>query len=331
MKKTLIALAVLAASSASMAQVTLYGVADVAVGAVDNSKGGLGLTNDKTQLIGNGSLTNGNSRFGLKGTEDLGGGLKAMFNYESSIQILNGANAGSGDMLFSRQAWVGLSGGFGTLTVGRQFTPSFDVGGAAWELTGYANYSDVGNQFSFNGTGPRDDASIKYKTPALGGFAFAGSFVPEGNGVYQDAAKANKSKYDLVAAYGAGPLAVSLAYNKVDAGQEGTLFGGSYDFGMVKLAASYQSTKDGSGNKLIEGYSLGASLPVGQWTFTADAAVAQSGSKLLAGQSSDTDFLLEAKYALSKRTTVYGVYLRDGKGQKTEDVNGYSIGLRHNF
>jgi predicted porin len=326
MKKTLIALAVLAASTASMAQVTLYGVADVAVGSVDKSAGGLGLTNDKFQAIASNVLNNGNSRFGLKGTEDLGGGLKAMFQYEGGINIANGAGNTSGGQLFSRTATVGLSGGFGSLVAGRTLTTSF-FSVAAWELTGTANYSVVANQFGFGGAGPRDSAAVKYDTPAMGGISASAMFIPEGNAAY-GTALAPKGKYDLSVGYGAGPMVATLAYNKVDSGAEGTVVGGSYNFGMVKVAASWNSVKDGAGNKVTEGYTLGASLPMGPWTFTADMA---QDTISRAANSTDTDFLLEAKYALSKRTFVYGVYMMDGKGKTASDVNGYSLGLRHNF
>jgi predicted porin len=356
-------LAALAATGASFAQVTLYGVADVAVGAIDkvvnaapaipfNAVTGvaaspaanvLGLSSNKFQAIASNVLNNGNSRFGLKGTEDLGGGLKANFNFEGGINIATGAGNtsgyGNGDaalgvnsglvggQLFSRAANVSLAGGFGSLTAGRQLTTSF-YSVASWELTGTANYSVVANQFGFGGVAPRDSAAVKYDTPAMGGFNASAMFTLEGNGVYLDSAKAGKGKYDLSVGYGAGPMVASLAYNKVDAGVEGTVLGGSYNFGMVKVAASWNSLKDGSGNKLTEGYTLGASIPMGAFTFTADMA---QDTISRATSSNDTNFLLEAKYALSKRTFIYGVYVMDGKGKQAEDVSGYALGLRHNF
>jgi predicted porin len=79
---------------------------------------------------------------------------------------------------------------------------------------------------------------------------------------------------------------------------------------------------------LTEGYSLGASIPMGAFTFTADMA---QDTISRAASSTDTNFLLEAKYALSKRTFVYGAYVMDGKGKTKEDASAYSLGLRHNF
>jgi predicted porin len=311
-----------------MAQVTLYGVADVSVGAIGQAAG-LGLANDKFQAIASNVLNNGNSRFGLKGVEDLGGGLKVGFNYEGGINIATGAGNTSGGTLFARAANVYLEGGFGRLTAGRQLTTSF-FSVASWELTGTANYSVVANQFGFGGqAGPRDHAAVKYDL-AASGFNASAMFIPEGDAVYGTAANP-KGKYDLSVGYGAGPMGVSLAYNKVDSGNEGTVLGGSYNFGAVKVAASYHNGKTNAGVTTADGYTLGASVPMGAFTFTVDIA---NDTKF-----EDTDWLLEAKYALSKRTFVYGVIVRDGssKGRVTagnplnKDVDGYALGLRHNF
>jgi predicted porin len=327
MKKTLIALAVLAASTASMAQVTLYGVADVAVGAADKASPGLGFANDKFQAVASNVMNNTTSRFGLKGVEDLGSGMTAGFNFEGGMSLADGSGNLSGGQMFSRAANVYLQGGFGRLTAGRQLTTSF-FSVASWELTGTSNYSVVGNQFGFGGPGPRDSGAIKYDL-AANGFNASAMFVLEGNNVYTAGTPATgKGKYDLSVGYAAGPMVASLAYNKVDAGVEGTVLGGSYNFGMVKVAASWNSLKDGSGNKLTEGYTLGASIPMGAFTFTADMA---QDTISRAASSTDTNFLLEAKYALSKRTFVYGAYVMDGKGKTKEDASAYSLGLRHNF
>ena len=331
MKKTLIALAVLAASTASMAQVTLYGVADVAVGASDKtnaaSGSNYGLATTQFQALANGSLTNGNSRFGLKGSEDLGGGLKANFNFESSVNIATGANQGSGNLLFSRAAWVELAGGFGSLKAGRQLNPTF-LSIANWEVTGTANYSVTMNQFggAVSG-GVRDNAMVTYSTPKMGGFGLSVGSVLQGQALFGTVADP-KGKYDIAATYGAGPIAASLAYNKVDAGQEATTLGGAYNFGMVTVAASWNQVKNGAGVAQTEGYTLGASLPMGPWTFTVDMA---QDTISRTANSTDTDFLLEAKYALSKRTFVYGAYINDGKGKTAQDNSAYALGLRHNF
>ena len=320
MKKTLIALAAVALSGAAFAQssVTLYGVADVAVGKTNAA--GLGNTNDKFQAIASNVLNNGNSRFGLKGTEDLGGGLKAGFNFEGGINIATGAGNTSGGELFSRAANMSLMGGFGEIRAGRSLTPSY-YSVASWELTGTANYSVVANQFSYAGAGSRDSGLIMYRSPSFGGVTVDVGTVLSGNALYTGGVPATgKSKTDLTATYAAGPVTASLAYNKVSSFEKNVALGGKYNFGSFAVAASYQ---DPAGAK--KGFTIGASAPMGPVTLTADIARATDSA------NKNTDFVLEAKYALSKRTFAYGVYMRDGAVSGAKSVNGYAVGVRHNF
>ncbi|RPE73202.1 putative porin [Tibeticola sediminis] len=321
MKKTLIALAALAAAGASFAQssVTLYGVADMAVG--KTNKAGLGLANDKFQAIASNTLNNGTSRFGFKGVEDLGGGLKAGFNFEGGLSLADGSGNKSGGQLFSRAANMSLMGGFGEIRGGRTLTTSF-YSIASWELTGTANYSVVANQFGFAGAGPRDSGVVMYNSPNFSGFSFSASTILKGNAVYGTAADP-KGKYDLSATYANGPIVASFAYNKVQDGNKGYALGGKYNFGPAAVAASIQKSQTNSGTILAKGYTLGVSGNVGAVGLTFDYA--------RDSEYKDSDYLLEAKYPLSKRTFAYAVYMRDGKGKQPEAVNGYSLGLRHNF
>ena len=320
MKKTLIALAAVAATGAAFAQssVTLYGVADMAVGKVNNA--GLGVATDKFQAITSNTLNNGTSRWGVKGTEDLGGGLKAGFNFEAGLSLADGAGNFSGGQTFSRAANVSLMGGFGEIRAGRSLTPSF-YSVASWELTGTANYSIAAKQFNFAGTGPRDSALVMYRSPNFGGVTVDFGTVLAGNAVYTGGTPATgKGKNDFAVTYAAGPVVASLAYNKVSGAAKNVALGGKYNFGAFAVAGSYQ---DPAGAK--KGYTLGVSAPVGPVTLTADIARdTGTGTK-------NTDFLLEAKYALSKRTFAYGVYMRDGALAGAKSVNGYAVGVRHNF
>lgn len=309
MKKTLIALAVLAASGASMAQVTLYGVADLSLASVDAP----GVKSDLT-LSGNGTLNNGGSRWGIKGVEDLGGGLKADFNFEQQINYENGAAS----VANSRYAYMGLTGGFGRIKAGRTLTPSF-FGMATWELTGVANYTAVGNQFGFGGNGnPRNDSQISY---AFGSGGFSGEL---GHVTALDMGATNSAKWDAMLAYKAGPLAVGFSYNKVDNASDGNYsLGANYNMGSFIVAGSFQ---DPAGKS--QGFTIGATLPMGPWAFTVD--VAQDTG------FDDTNYLFEAKYNLSKRTFVYGAYHHDGKSgdavkKSAVDTNTVGLGIRHNF
>ena len=308
MKKSLIALAVLAASGAAMAQssVTLYGVADLSLAKASGSS---------TQMSGNGVLNNGNSRLGVLGVEDLGGGLKASFNFEQGINAESGATDA---VTYQRNAWMALQGGFGRVQMGRTLTPSF-FGIAAWELTGAANYTAVGNQFGWAGGPTRNNSVLQYTFAANGFSGTLGYIFKNDNG--------GNSKYDLNAIYSQGPIVASFAYNKTNNASGNYALGGSYDFGSFKVAGSIQNP---AGNS--KGFTLGATVPLGAFSVTADIA-RQSGDGM-----KNTDFVLEGKYALSKRTFAYAVYYKDGDangaaagGYATGAKSHFGVGVRHNF
>ena len=312
MKKTLIALAGLAASTASMAQVTLYGVADLSLSATDAP----GVRSDAS-MSGNGLLNDGNSRWGMRVVEDLGSGLKLTAQFEQNINYETGATQTDS----GRYAYVALDGGFGRLKAGRTLSPSF-FGVATWELTGAANFTAVGNQFGFAGAGSRNSSEFSYTTPKMGGFSGTVGYVTE-----LDLAvgpNQNVSKVDANLIYAAGPLAAALSYNKLSNASDGNYaLGANYNFGAFIVAASFQ---DPAGQS--QGFSLGASLPMGPWKFTVD--VAQDTG------FDDTNWLAYAGYSLSKRTTVYGAYYDDGKSGTTVKKTAvasktYGIGVRHNF
>jgi predicted porin len=297
MKKTLIALAAVAATGAAFAQssVTLYGVADVSVAKA---------TGAKVAASANGLLNNGNSRLGVRGTEDLGGGLKASFNFEQGINLATGATDAN---TWQRNAFMALSGGFGELYAGRRLSPQF-YAVAAYELTGTANYSAVATKFGFGG-GSRNDAFIGYTTPNMGGLtATIGTKLAGNNG--------GNAKTEFNAIYKAGPVAVGLGYDKTSGAQKSVTLGGSYNLGVATVAAGFY---DPAGAK--KGYSLGASTKLGNVALTFDLA-RDTGSAV-----KSTDYVLEGKYALSKRTFGYGVFYRNGATK----VNTYGVGVRHNF
>lgn len=297
MKKTLIALAAVAATGAAFAQssVTLYGVADASI-----SKA----TGTSTKLSTNGLLNNGNSRFGLKGSEDLGSGMKANFVMEAAVNLGTGATDTN---MFQRNAYVELAGGFGSVYAGRRLSPHF-YAIATYEFTGTANYSAVANQFGFGG-GSRNDSMIAYTTPSMGGFSATVGTKLKGNSA------TDQAKYDLNAIYRNGPIAAAFGYDKTQGGVASKSLGGSYDLGVAKVAVGYYDPAVAN-----KGFSVGVSAPVGPVNLVLDIAKATEGTK-------DTDVLVEAKYALSKRTFTYGAVHREG----AKKVNTFGIGVRHNF
>ncbi|MBN9329689.1 MAG: hypothetical protein ABT03_09615 [Comamonas sp. SCN 67-35] len=303
MKKSLIALAVLGASGFAMAQssVTLYGVADAGLGKVANGK---------TQMTSAGLLNNGNSRLGVKGVEDLGGGLKAGFNFESGLSLKNGDYAGSGGGFWGRAANMYLGGSWGTFLMGRTLNPSF-YGFAAWELTGAANYTVVGNTYGFGGgNGPRNSSQFTYTTPNISGFS--GSL-----GYIFSADNGGNAKWDLNAIYANGPMSVAVTANKTQTQKTGWSLGGRYNFGQFIAAASYSDAYS-----VRRGFSIGGTALFGPASVTLDLT---RDTRNLAGAKKYTNALLEGKYSLSKRTFVYADYLRLDGG------NNYGVGVRHNF
>lgn len=308
MKKTLIALAALASTAAfAQSSVTLYGVADIA----------LTKQSDKSAAaMSAGPLNNGTSRWGVRGTEDLGGGLKAGFNFEQGLSLADGSLAKAGGGEFGRAAWMNLSGGFGDLRLGRSLSTNF-YGVAAWELTGTANYSVVGNMFGFTGN-TRNSAQIMYTSPNFGGFTASFAHVLKGN-------NSDKAVNALNAIYNNGPIVAAFAYSKTKGEQDGSKsLGGSYNFGSFKLAASFQDPEGDS-----KGFTVGGSVNAGPVVLTLDIARDT--------EAKDTDTLVEVKYPLSKRTFAYAAYYNNGDKKPTAASafgtakSNLGLGIRHNF
>ena len=316
MKKSLIALAVLGLSGAAMAQssVTLYGVADAGIGKIE---AGSGLANpandasDKTEFISGSMMNNGTSRLGVRGVEDLGGGLKAGFQFETGLDLDNGGSSGA---FWSRQANIWLGGNWGTVKLGRQFTPSY-LTTSTFELTGNALYSALANTYNYAGIGRRANSAFTYMTPSFGGFSAALAYVTKTDlGLPKDA-------WDLGLMYKNGPIGVGLSANKVANSKTNYQLGGKYNLGNFALAASYTQASD-QAQLRRRGFGVGASANFGAFTATLD--LTRDTKNEWTGKKY-TNGVAELKYALSKRTFVYGAFLR------LDDTNNYGIGVRHNF
>ena len=312
MKKSLIALAVLGFTGAAMAQssVTLYGVADASLARTEGFDA-LGNKVKVTGMSSSGTMNNGSTRLGVRGVEDLGGGLKAGFNFETGLSLNDGA---ANAVFWARAANLWIGGNWGTFLMGRTLNPSF-YGIAAWELTGTANYSVVGTTYNFNGMGPRNSNQFTYSTPNFGGLsASAGYIAKDDNG--------GNSKWDLNVIYANGPIAAGLSVNKQQQSKTNYTLGGKYNFGTFALAASYNNVYATGTSLKRRGFSLGGSANLGAFAVTLD--LTRDTKNDLSGKKY-TNGVLEGKYALSKRTFIYAAYLR------LDSTNNYGIGLRHNF
>ena len=316
-------------SGAAQSSVTLYGVADAGVGRVNsgsthdpraqrqplwgvNAENG----NGKAQFISGSLMNNTQSRVGFRGVEDMGNGLKAGFQFETGLDLDNGAADGT---FWQRQANVWVGGNWGTFKLGRQFTPSYLVQ-SAYELTGEANYSVLANTFGTAGLAKRADSAFAYVTPNMSGLTAAVAFVSR-----NDSGLA-KNVWDLGVLYANGPIGAGLSVNKgLDNGKTNYQLGAKYTFSNFTVGASYNHVtgiKSLLGEPRRRGVSIGASGTFAGFTVTAD--ITRDTKNDFHGKKW-TNALLEAKYAMSKRTFVYGAALRlDGQ-------MNYGIGLRHNF
>ena len=364
MKKSLIALAVLAASGAAMAQssVTLFGIVDTNVSYLDGVSNAAGTNTDSKYGIG--TSGNATSRLGFRGVEDLGGGLKAGFHLEGEIF---GDDGNASGFNFKRRSTVSLMGNFGEVRLGRDLTPgyskfiSYDLFGQVGigQFMGWSNWNG-NNQTTANNNndanGIRSSNMISYYTPNFSGFT-AGL----GYGFDEKADTTNSKKGRYVGGYVAydnGPLSVALSYDEssalvltspaaTGADRNRLTLGGSYDLNVVKLNALLQQTKDdvpGGSERKVNAYMLGASAPVGAGEVKLQYALYDQK----AIDSKAHQISLGYVHNLSKRTAVYGTvaYMDNNdasklnlsaKGLGTIDARagdsqtGYQVGIRHAF
>jgi predicted porin len=341
MKKSLIALAVLASTGAAMAQssVTLYGIVDVNLQSQkDEINAGTSNAVRQTSLSSGGVST---SRWGLKGSEDLGGGLKANFVLENGFDASTGAAAGA---QFNRQSWVGVSGGFGELRLGNDYTARDDINGAAHAVFDSAFSPSV---FIESGYNSNPNNQIKYLTPSFSGFSGAVSYALGENKT------ANQSAEGVAAVnvqYAAGPLYIGLAHQQdkktfiaTGKNNKDTFLNATYDLGVAKILASYRDVKNtlanGSGANSVSFdkqrvYQIGADVPVGA-ALVVSAGYAHSKSEL-AGINDVTGngFAIGASYSLSKRTSIYtALNYSKAKQDGSDDLKSsvYAVGVRHAF
>jgi predicted porin len=271
------------------------------------------------------------SRFGLTGTEDLGGGLKAVFKLEQGFKIDTGTQSVSGTA-FGRQAYVGLLGGFGTVTFGNVWSAMDDVigvGNGSFDTGGFSPlYSMAGSVHATYNDRPKN--AIKYSSPDFGGFSAAVTYGLDEN----PAVKRDQTDFNV--AYAAGPVAVALGYevlkNSPGTDTKLTLLGGSYDLGVAKLLASYGQVKAGAPKSTS--VQIGADVPLSS-ALSLSGSFARTKDNAAAGNGKRTGFGLAAKYALSKRTFTYAgvnnVESKDGAGVKIDKFNLYAVGLQHSF
>ncbi len=353
MKKSLIALAVASAVSApafaATSNVDIYGVLHVSVSAFDDQAGTGAGSNDV-------QVTSNPSRIGFKGTEDLGGGLAAIWQVESSVNLDE-----SGGTWAGRNSFVGLKGGFGTALLGRHDTPLKLVGRAV-DLFG-DTMADSRNVTGV-GSDTRANNVVAYISPSFSGLSFAAAYTTD----LSDAAGAlaaseadGQDAYNLNATYTNGPLFLGLGYGDGDA-HELLGFGAhwraaaGFTFGNFKVVGQYDRLKDedsvaaAAANQLgdFDSWMLGAAYTMGNVVLKANYMEGEEDNCNVAGCDTQ-QWTIGADYNLSKRTTVYALYadgenITFGAGAGSTDtvtggapagtdaeVSMLSVGLKHSF
>lgn len=347
MKKALIALAVLGLTGgAAVAQssVTLFGVIDADIKYVK--------TGDvKLKKLDSSGLNT--SRFGVRGTEDLGSGLKAGFWLESEVNTDTGvAGSATGGAFWARRATVSLSGDFGEVRLGRNKTASrlhledFDP----YAFTGLGSvgalYSNLGsgNNTSFG----RADNLVSYSLPDTLGGIYGGVDVSAGEGVGTNKGQSGRIGYKQ------GPINVSATYASTSNAADSDKYklasiGAAYDFGVARPSLSYTETKYQSRKQQI--VTAAVTVPLGQGQLVGsytDAKANAAAETAVTGYTPIGDSKLFAVgyiYSLSKRTALYTTFSQiDNKGAARflvagapaataggQKSSGFDVGVRHSF
>jgi len=349
MKKTQVALAALAlvASTAAMAEVTIYGTLE---GAVANS------TTKGSYFSGAGAWVAGNN-IGFKGSEDIGGGLKASFDLQAGVDLNGYSNNGGAatpnttaaapstaatqmtNALFSRRAIVGLSGEFGSLNLGQDLSP-FVLSHAANGTLGnghfFVNRLVIGNGVAGGGNGFYYEGfwvpnAITYTAPSIAGWTLTGMVTTKtGNtrGTVPDAQRGDS--YQAYSATGnVAGVNVSVAYetrakdtDNAVAGWGTSAINANYTVGDFHLAGSYMSTKSNGSDK-VGSYSV-----EGGYDLTPNTMI----SLQYAANDKDTKqslYAVSLKQTLSKRTFVYLTYLNAENTSSNFDTRGGGLGANN--
>lgn len=323
MKKSLIAfaaLATIAGAASAQSSVTLYGRVDLSIG---KNAG------NSAKVMQNGS----GSRLGFRGVEDLGGGMSAFFNIEHRFDADTGAQQGNtttaagavANRFWSARSIVGLQGGFGKVTLGREYTTAFLGSQLINDPWGWDTVAAGTGTAAITGLGiaaVRNDSSLTYNFSAAG-FSL-GAQIAEATDTI---ASLQKKPFNMSLGYAAGPVALNFGYEKTGAVAATSAklwtLGGTFNLGAVKLGASY-GKGDTAANVARKGYMLTAVAPMGQGEFRAAYGKRKSG-----GTTDRSLIALGYHYALSKRTTLYTDFARDG--ELGANKSAYDFGIKHNF
>lgn len=260
MKKSLISAALaLGFAGAAQAQMSLYGLIDMSYGKSLLGEVFLGEKADFHSGGDNGSSEgNSTTRIGIKGSTDLGGGIKGNFKFETG-GIESDGTVNGGGAFFNRQAWAGFSGNFGEVRLGRQDSVSFQTM-IDFDFNGASNGVSAGGYAGVGVWLPgRQSRSLQYISPTIAGVTAQLGFVPKGN-----AGPGGKNVFSAGAKYGTGPLLVGASFQTKAATGAANFasVAGSYDFGVAKVMLGYADGGDFASGGSGDGPTFGVNVPV---------------------------------------------------------------------
>ncbi|MDB5761026.1 MAG: porin [Herminiimonas sp.] len=304
MKKLIIALAVsgaFAGTASAQSSVTISGIIGVGVSSISGAtKGASNYTEGNELKMAQDSKVP--SRLVFRGTEDLGGGMAAIFLLDKGFNVDDGTETLGGAY---RESYVGLRTGYGTITLGRQFHPLFNV------RDDFDPTADSSNLMATAGF--RMNNSIMYATPVAAGFY---GKLAYGFGEVAGNTSASRAVGGYIG-YGNGPVAAKLGYNNLNDAlgansAKNTLLAGSYNFGVATGFLAYGVNKGAvtSGVYSIADSTdmlIGARVPFGASTL---AATYIRKDDKTATDADAKQIQLYYAYSLSKRTTLYSIYTR---------------------
>jgi len=375
MKRSLVALALMGAlSGAALAQssVTLYGILDLGyqwnevptdVGTTAAPR----IQQESYSAINSGHVYG--TRWGLRGSEDLGGGWKAIFTLESGFNIDTGTS-GQGGRLFGRQAFVGVDSGLGTLVAGRLAT--FSSGTGSFDMfsrvdpfvTGFG-LAGLANTF-ISANALRVDNAIAYQSPKFAGFQGGIGYSTNFSGTEQAPSGENTAAFISGLTWEMGPFYAVVTYDAIDPAdslnrpnQKHLQIGGTFDISAFRLHAAYADQSNigsvafqpglGSGSFVplpagvpyydSSSYMLGATWTIGEFAVLGSYQWADAdGQKTAAGVNFEPDYNIwgiGGTWSLSRRTTLYTSYAsRDADGTlqgNTFNAKQFALGMVHRF
>jgi predicted porin len=344
----LCALAPLAVQAQVPAQVQIYGTVDLAVGQINTQPPGApNAAIVKVKGVHSGAMQT--SYWGLRGSEDLGGGLRARFVLESFMRVDTGVNGrfdasptSGADAYWSREAFVALGGDFGEVRMGNNGNPTWVALIQSSAMGGNSVFSPGFRQLFNGGSRGRSEVdtsmvnSIKYQSPTLAGWS-ANVAVQAGEG------SGTGASHSLQVAYRSGPLFLTLAESQIRHAavpnlpgvrhQDVTLIGGSWDFGVAKVFGQWVRIKNTRLDSRDSVPHVGLTVPAGAGVFQ----LAYGDDKIRSNVSLASASTAHRKttsggyvYSLSKRSDLYGFLMRD-KLPVVGNADSYVLGIRHQF